>query len=437
MGKGDRRQIKMLRIREYQSKDREKVKSLVLDLKKYYPSIENWMDKEIQRIENKESKCLVVELENEIGGVAISAMIKFPKKNDVVKLKTFYLHEDFREYGIGPYLLERVIDEWIKEKANKIYVTFAEEELEELKPFFDKYGFLLDGISPLLYRNNVSEYIMSKVLVYDTITEEKFVDFVCEYLLRLRGYKIKQRDGTDVIVERVNGLKSPIKTFVRILTEVDPFEELIEEIESKSKEYGCSNSLLVSYYSVDIETEKIDVIDGYDIENFFYPLRLRRKKYAGIIAPVKPVYADQLLYDGTQALLLPHKKSLRRDKVFYKYPSAYREVRRGSTFVFYVSDPIKAIVGEGKIERVVIDTPESLYDKYERKGVLSLKEIKSYADANNKILAFVIGKVTKYSRSIPLDIIRSEIKSSFDPQGSCFISQEELDIIQKLGAYEL
>ncbi|MBC8520823.1 MAG: GNAT family N-acetyltransferase [Methanomicrobia archaeon] len=423
----------MLQIREYQPKDREKVKRLVLELNKYYPSIEGWIDREIQRIENNESKCLVVELDNEIGGVAISAMTKFPKKNDIVKLKTFYLSEDFREYGMGPYLLERVIDEWVKDKAKKIYVTFAEEEVDELKSFFDKYGFLFDGISPLVYRDIVSEYIMSKVLIYNKITEEKFVDFICDYLLRLRGYRIKQRDGADVIVERVNGLKSQINTFVRILTEPDPPKELIEEIETKRKEHGCSNSLLVSYYPVDIETGKLDVIDGYDIENFFYPLRMRRKKYAGIIAPVKPVYANQLLYDGTQALLSPHKKSLRRDKVFYKYPSAYREVRRGSTFVFYVSDPVKAIIGEGKIERVVIDTPENLYNEYEQKGVLSLKEVKTYADTNNKVLAFVIGKVTRCHKKIPIDVIRSEIKPGFDPQGSCFISQKELDTIRKLG----
>jgi len=422
----------MLQIREYQPEDEKRVKSLVLELEKYYPGIENWVNKEIQRIESKESKCLVVKLDNEIGGVAISAMTKFPKKNDVVKLKTFYLSENFREYGMGPYLLERVIDEWVKEKAKKIYVTFAEEEIEELKSFFDKYGFLFDGISPLVYRDNVSEYIMSKVLIYNKITEEKFVDFICDYLLRLRGYKIKQREDADVIVERVNGLKSPINTFVRILTEPDPSKELIEEIEPKRKECGCSNSLLVSYYPVDVETEKIDVIDGYDIENFFYPLKLRRKKYTGIIAPVKPVYAEQLLYDGTQALLLPHKKSLRRDKVFYKYPSAYREVKRGSTFVFYVSDPVKAIIGEGKIERVVIDSPENLYNKYEQKGVLTLKEVKTYADTNNKVLAFVIGKVTRYPKKIPIDIIRSEIKPSFDPQGSSFISQKELDTIRKL-----
>lgn len=40
----------MHQIREYQAKDREKVKQLVLDLKKYYPGIEDWLNKEIQRI---------------------------------------------------------------------------------------------------------------------------------------------------------------------------------------------------------------------------------------------------------------------------------------------------------------------------------------------------------------------------------------------------
>ncbi len=43
----------MLQIREYQPEDKERVKRLVLDLKKYYPGIEDWMNKEVQRIESK------------------------------------------------------------------------------------------------------------------------------------------------------------------------------------------------------------------------------------------------------------------------------------------------------------------------------------------------------------------------------------------------
>jgi len=35
----------MLQIREYQPEDEERVKRLVLDLKKYYPGIEDWMNK--------------------------------------------------------------------------------------------------------------------------------------------------------------------------------------------------------------------------------------------------------------------------------------------------------------------------------------------------------------------------------------------------------
>jgi predicted transcriptional regulator/L-amino acid N-acyltransferase YncA len=427
----------VLQIREYQPKDRDKVRGLVSELRKYYPGIDEWLDKEIERIEEKKSRCLVVELDNEIGGVAISAITKFPKKNDVVKLKTFYLRKNFREFGIGPYLLERVIDEWKKEKARKIYVTFAEEELEELKPFFDKYGFLLDGISPLVYRDGVSEYIMSKVFIYEEISEENFVDFVCDYLLRLRGYKITQRDTSNIIAERFNCLKSPVKTYVRILTDQNIENNVSADIETEKEKLGCSFSLLVSFYSINLKKGKFDVIDGYDIENFFYPLRLKKNKYAGVIAPVKQVYADQLLYDGSQALLIPHKKSLRRDKVFYKYPRTYSEVRRGSTLIFYVSDPVKAIVGEGKIEEVIIDTPEKLYDKYEQKGVLSLDEIKTYADTKNKVLAFVLGKVTKYPKNIALDEIKRKINPNFDPQGASFLSQKDLDIIRQVGRYEL
>jgi len=103
--------------------------------------------------------------------------------------------------------------------------------------------------------------------------------------------------------------------------------------------------------------------------------------------------------------------------------------------VFYETDPTKAIIGEGRIEQIIIDSPENLYERYERKGVLTLEGIKGHADKSNKVLALVLGKVDRYPKKIPLDAIHSKINPDFNPQGGSFIDQDTLEKIRDLGNY--
>ena len=100
----------MFTIRAYSDEDRDSVIELVKNLKKCYPSINNWVKREIKRIEKNESKCWLAQLDHNIVGIALSSLIEYPEKNRVVKLKTFYLRNDSRHFGIGSFLLNYVID---------------------------------------------------------------------------------------------------------------------------------------------------------------------------------------------------------------------------------------------------------------------------------------------------------------------------------------
>lgn len=417
-------------IRDYKPEDKDQVMKIIFELEKYYPNIREWLPTQIEKINRGELICKVAELEGKIGGATISGR----KNKHRAKLKTFYLTKDFRGSAIGPRLLETIVDYWVKERIRKIYVTFAEEEVDELLPFFQEYGFLFDGIAPFAYRPNVSEYIMSKMQVYGEITDREFFDFVWHYLFRLRGYR-KIDGGKDFLVlQKIISLKEAYKIYVKIITDIAPPKNLLDEISRGANNLGCTSKMLVTYYPLPFphKNENIKVIDGYDIETLFYPLVLRRTRYAGVISSIEKRYADRILYDPSQMLLEADKRSLRIDKVFYKYPQAFKGIRRGSTFVFYQSSPTKAIVGEGKIKEVDIGTPERLYQKYGEKGVLKLSDIEKFADQKNKAMAILFGKTPRYEKQIPLREIR-KIKPTFNPQGATFISQKELDIIREQG----
>ena len=214
------------------------------------------------------------------------------------------------------------------------------------------------------------------------------------------------------------------------------WKSLPSEVKKKANQLGCDRSILMTYYPIDqTQEEGIEVIDGYDIENFFYPLRLRRKGKVGFIEPIKPEYSSQLFYSGSQTLLRAYKRSLRTDKVFFKY-LGLKDVERGYTFVFYETEPTKAIIGEGKIGKVIVNSPENLYQMYGGKGVLKLSEIRSYTDEQNQVVAFHMGKITRYPTKIPTEKIK-EIIPRFNPQGARYINQSELDKIREAGDYLL
>ena len=102
--------------------------------------------------------------------------------------------------------------------------------------------------------------------------------------------------------------------------------------------------------------------------------------------------------------------------------------------MFYESEPTSAIIGEGKVKEFVIDKPEKIFERFNAKGVLSLEEIKGYADKKGSVLAISIGKFVRYKNKVSLDKIR-EIKKGFNPQGSSMVTEEELKEIRKKAKY--
>jgi len=177
----------MFQIKEYSDELYEEVTALLVNLKKLYPTIESWWEeKELEKIKTgwNGEQCLVAMLDGKVGGVAISGIEN--KSISTAKIKTFYLGPKIQRLGIGPFLLERVLDYWFDRGIKKIFVTFAEEEVSELLPYFQLFGFQLEGIVPFNYRENVSEYHMSKLQVYGEINPNNLKDFSKEYLFRLR-----------------------------------------------------------------------------------------------------------------------------------------------------------------------------------------------------------------------------------------------------------
>jgi len=427
----------MFQIKEYSDELYEEVTALLVNLKKLYPTIESWWEeKELEKIKTgwNGEQCLVAMLDGKVGGVAISGIEN--KSISTAKIKTFYLGPKIQRLGIGPFLLERVLDYWFDRGIKKIFVTFAEEEVSELLPYFQLFGFQLEGIVPFNYRENVSEYHMSKLQVYGEINPNNLKDFSKEYLFRLRGYTTVKENGDYIVVQKLVSLKEPYKIFVKFLTKPNVPESILGEINTDAIKENCLSQIIVTYYPLDFmvnsEDKRIKIIDGYDLETMFYPLRLQREYFCGMLHSVKPEFGGQIFYDGCQTTLVPHKKSLRRDNMFIKYPQCHKQLKRGSICVLYETGTTKAIIGEAQIKNLYLDTPENLYSRFESKIVLKLDEMNEMVDNNGRVMAIEFGTRRKYKKAIPLRAVK-EIINEFNPQGSRYLNQEELSRIRKLG----
>lgn len=424
--------------RKYKPEDKEDVKSLVMNLKKYYPTIESWWKVEIKNIEDGKDECIVAVVSDGSNEKIVGVGIFGFKDPNSVKLKTFYVEPEWQRSGIGSYLLGDIIDRCIEKKIKRVYVTFPEEEIDILIPFFQEYGFLFDGLSPFRYRDGVSEYVMGKIQVYDEIDVSKFKEFVKKYLFRLRGYKLEESDG-HLCYRKIITTKESYNIYVKIVTDKNIDEnKLLEVVNKESEKLGCTSIYIVSYYPLSINQPDIKVFDGYDLEIMFYPMTLKRSDLVGVVSPIKPKYRQRFLYDGKQMTLEIDKKSLRRDKVFFRCPDIYvhptYELKRGDVFLFYETSPVQAIVGEGKIENVEIGEPEKIYEKYKDKGVATLSEIMGWSK-QNKVMAIVMGKIIGYKNPIYWkegEVTINDIIPNYEPVKTLPVSQEQLDRIRDL-----
>ncbi|MBN4049008.1 GNAT family N-acetyltransferase [archaeon AH-315-M20] len=423
----------MFCFREFKDEDTDKLISLVMEIEKFYPGINDWINKQIPKIKSKEMECILVDVDGNIAGCAISGVEK--KSISTIKLKTFYIAEKYRGYAIGPYLLNKVLDFWIEKGYKKIFVTFAEEEVGLLLDYFKEYGFLLDGIFPFNYRENKSEYYMSKINIFESIDKNKFKDIMTNYLFRLRGYNILSQESEYCIVQKYVYIKEAYRTLVYFNTEEkNESSKIIKDVKELMRDNNCSTCIAVSYYPLEVFNERnIKLIDNYDIEAIFFPLNLKKGESSGFISTISKPYGDRILYDGKQAQLTPDKRSLRKEKVFYKYPNL-PNIKRGHTFLFYESEPTKGIIGEGKVKEVIIDIPENLYTRFNVKGVLNLKDIEKFQSSSKQVLAISIGKFVKYKKVVSIEKIR-EIKRGFNPEGSCLVNDLEIKEIRKQGQY--
>ena len=419
-------------IKQYSPVFRDKVRNVVMNLKKYYPSIEVWLDKELPKIDAGTDACwFVADQKGDVLGIAITGF----EREGVGKLKTFYLSKEVRKYALGVRLLKEVLNYWISKGIRNVFVTFAEEE-GELKGFFDKFGFVMDGVMSGSYRPGKTEYIMSKTFIYDQIGEDEFEDFIRNTLLQSRGITPQDSGPEFVALENNRISKTPQKVYVKIVTDKETDgNSLFRYIEQKLAETGSVYGIIASFYPLKefSGNGRIKVHDGYILENMFFPLRLKRMGNSGIILPIEQHYAEGLLEFEEPAREIPSKRlALTHEKAYYTGKGSFGGVSRGGIFLFYLTGGRYSggIVGEAKIK--VLDTlpVKEAIGKYVTKGVIRNEDELRMHSHFDSVSIFLLTHVKTYPNKVSMETVRKVVP---DFNFRCHpVTDSQIDEIRRL-----
>jgi hypothetical protein len=154
-------------------------------------------------------------------------------------------------------------------------------------------------------------------------------------------------------------------------------------------------------------------LDALDLETLFFPLFVKRD-VQGLIVPIRETFVSSLVpLTHAQQMLPPSRVQLRTDNVYYRYPTAYRGLRRGSPLFFYETQRrsgASRLIGEAKLIEHAVDEPRELFATFGNLGVYTLDRLAATAPRKGKdagkVLALKFDWYREVEQELNLEAIR-------------------------------
>ncbi len=430
-------------IRSYVRQDREKLRLALLGLSKFYPTIDRWVEGRVgrkgilDRIEAKDAACWVASAGGELAGFAIIT----PRAPRIAKLSTFYVYPKYRRRAIGSQLLNRVINATTGKGIERLYVTLASEERNFFIPFLRDFGFLVDGVHPQRYRRNSYEIVMGRTSVSAVVSADRFSEFVRRYLFELRGFEITLVSESRFLAESklqlpgLFGVQPPERYLVECFSERDLKPGTARVLAENASEFRAQG-VLVCLHGMREKPHRrgLTVLDAYDVETLFYPLRLDRDPDPAWIIPIQPDFANQLIPRWGQATLEAVRVQLSTRNVYYRVADRVGALRRGATILWYVSDEAE-IRGESKLAAWHVGSPHDLARRLGHLGAWTEKNIERHVGRGNPALALEFDWYAEYENPVDLNTLRQEVPK-FNPLTLFGVAESAARQIRRLGTRE-
>ena len=146
----------------------------------------------------------------------------------------------------------------------------------------------------------------------------------------------------------------------------------------------------------------------FDFETLISPGLLLPAGRPGVVVPIQPGYAAQLLPPTVkQPSFLPEREAaLRLERAYFFRAGRHDLVSRGTIIVFYISDPRKEAAAVARATFSATLSKEEAVATLSRQGVLSPDDIEARADSRGRVTAFTFDSLT----GIPQPVIHGELQ---------------------------
>lgn len=381
-------------------RDEAAIRRILSPLRDAYPDFDGWLTKALPN-----SRIVIAELDGQPGAVALSR----PKDSRVHKLAAFMVAEEFRRAGLGGHLLWSELRAWAQQDLVKVYVTVS-TRLPDLVPFFTEFGFVLEGVSARRYSDEHAELILAKHFAYGSYGPGDLAAFA------------------DTVAKPV--LVAPEVDDVATALATAPGGHLAWS--------GQAGDLRLEHR---IDGRVLRTWSLLDVERMFFPAVFSIPDRPALLIPIEERWAEALIeYPGSQLVLGGDPQSqrlmLRPDNTYYCYPTSYAAARPGTPILFYVTDPVSAVVGEARIVESAIAPPEDLFVRYGDLGVYEPHAIRSHVRSGGPndgcAMALRFAQYQPFDRQVTrremLDALGRNLSG---PQGLTPVSFEDFDAIRR------
>ncbi|MBO6550628.1 MAG: GNAT family N-acetyltransferase, partial [Rhizobiales bacterium] len=150
-------------------------------------------------------------------------------------------------------------------------------------------------------------------------------------------------------------------------------------------------------------------IELSQLETFLSPSLIMLPKRSGVIVPINPTYASDLL--ARDQTLLPFELSeealLRLEKVYYRKPSHKQILLVGTPIVFYESGTAgRGVIGCARITSVKVCSYDNALKIYRKYGVLDRQELIKQTDKNGNVQVITFDNFKEFTNPIPMKRIK-------------------------------
>ncbi|MEU0242872.1 GNAT family N-acetyltransferase [Streptomyces sp. NPDC006235] len=170
------------------------------------------------------------------------------------------------------------------------------------------------------------------------------------------------------------------------------------------------------------------------VERAWWPAKVIDSELPSFLVPIKPRWSTELF--NVPAMLLPrsHVLGISREHVYYR-SSGHRGESVPARLLWYVSEGAagvdgQMVVGSSRLDEVLVDTPDTLFSKFEHLGVYGRTEVQGAADASGRAMALRFSDTEIFPRPVTLRRLTSLAKELGLPLSLISLSKISNELFQ-------